>query len=174
MARHEIIFEDMIAQGATLSNVLAYILLRNNALSAEDKKRVVIEAKGSLKYESVTRAIRMFGATFCLDVQGQTKSYRSKTYEVNHMQEADEESQLYDDSSYVFTADASDVPEAMIEQLFAEGDEDALVAHQFEEAMIELQCGRSAARKDICGLNAQTGFIANLHPGLHSYNRQIC
>ena len=59
MARHEIVFEDMITQGATLSDVGAYILLRNSALSAEDKKRVVIDAKGNLKYESVTQAIRV-------------------------------------------------------------------------------------------------------------------
>ena len=52
MARHEIVFEDMISQGASLSDVRAYILLRNSALSAEDKKRVVIEAKGNLKYDA--------------------------------------------------------------------------------------------------------------------------
>ena len=66
------------------------------------------------------------------------------------MQEADEESQLYDDSSYVFTADASNVPETMIEQLLAERDEDALVAHQFEEALVELQCGQKGHWRAEC------------------------
>ena len=137
MARHEIVFEDMISQGASLSDVRAYILLRNSALSAEDKKRVVIEAKGNLKYESVTQAIRMLGAKFFLEVQGQTKSYRGKTYEVNHVQEMEEETLPYDDSSFAFSVDASDVPDSVLELLLAEGDEDALVAHQFEEALID-------------------------------------
>ena len=48
MARHEILFEDMIAQGASLADMRAYILLRNSTLSSEDKKRVVIEADGNL------------------------------------------------------------------------------------------------------------------------------
>jgi len=137
MARHEIVFEDMISQGASLSDVRAYILLRNSALSAEDKKRVVIEAKGNLKYESVTQAIRMLGAKFFLDVQGQTKSFRGKTYEVNHVQEMEEENFYHDDSNYVFSAETSDVPDSVLELLLAEGDEDAMVAHQFEEALID-------------------------------------
>ena len=97
----------------------------------------MIEAKDSLKYESVTQAIRMLGAKFFLEVQGQTKSYCSKTYEVNHVQDTEEESMLYDDSSYAFTTDATDVSDLMIEQLLAEGDEDALVANEFEEALID-------------------------------------
>ena len=38
MARHEILFEDMLAQGSSINDVRAYCLLRNSALSAEDKK----------------------------------------------------------------------------------------------------------------------------------------
>ena len=138
MARHEVVFEDMLSQGATLSDVRAYILLRNSALNAEDKKRVVIEAKGHLKYESVTAAIRMLGAKFFLEVQGTQKSHRNKTYDVNYVQDGVDDEILYsDDSNLIFAADASDVPDSIVEQFLAEGDEDALVVQQFEDALID-------------------------------------
>ena len=91
MARHEILFEDLVSQGATLSDMRAYILLRNSALASEDKKRVVIEAQGNLKYDEVTKAIRMLGARFFQEVQGHQKQVRTKTYDVNHVQEEDDQ-----------------------------------------------------------------------------------
>ena len=54
MARHEIVFEDLVSQGATLTDVRAYVLLRNSVLTAGDKKHLIVEAKGDLKYEQVT------------------------------------------------------------------------------------------------------------------------
>ena len=64
VARHDILFEDLVTQGISFKDVRAYILLRNSALSAEDKKRVLVESKGELQYETVTSAIRMLGAKF--------------------------------------------------------------------------------------------------------------
>eukprot|EP00435_Cladocopium_sp_Y103_P004762 s874_g1.t1 len=136
LARHEILFEDMISQGATLSDMRAYILLRNSVLSADDKKRVLVEAKGNLKYDSVTEAIRMLGAKFFQEIQGQQKSHRNKTYEVNYMQDGDEET-FVSETEHVFAADGSDLPDTVIEQFLTEGDEDALVVAQFEDALID-------------------------------------
>ena len=100
MARHEIVFEDLVSQGATLTDVRAYVLLRNSILNAEDKKRLIVEAKGDLKYEQVTQAIRMLGAKFFLDVQGQQRGHKTKTYDVNYTQEADEEYHYGEDSNF--------------------------------------------------------------------------
>eukprot|EP00435_Cladocopium_sp_Y103_P001301 s6071_g1.t1 len=136
LARHEILFEDMISQGATLTDMRAYILLRNSVLSADDKKRVLVEAKGNLKYDSVTEAIRMLGAKFFQEIQGQQKSHRNKTYEVNYMQDGDEET-FVGETEHVFAADGSDLPDTVIEQFLTEGDEDALVVAQFEDALID-------------------------------------
>ena len=135
VARHEILFEDVVAQGASLSDMRAYILLRNSALSPEDKKRVVIEAKGNLKYETVIQAIRMLGAKFFHEVQGQQKSYRSKTYDVNHVQETEEEAFISED--HVYLTESNELPESVVEQFLNEGDEDALVVQQFEDALID-------------------------------------
>ena len=118
MARHEIVFEDMISQGATLTDVRAYVLLRNSILSAEDKKRLIVESKGDLKYANVTQAIRMLGAKFFMDVQGQQRGHKTKTYDVNYTQEADEEFQYGDDYNFAFTADASEVSDMMLDQFF--------------------------------------------------------
>ena len=52
LARHEVQYEDLIGMGATLEEMRAYILLRNSGLSAEDKKRIIIEAKGELEYSA--------------------------------------------------------------------------------------------------------------------------
>ena len=57
----------------------------------------------------------MLEAKFFLEVQGQTKGHRSKTYEVNYVQENDDESQYCDEYSFAFAADASDVPDALID-----------------------------------------------------------
>ena len=136
LARHEVLFEDLISQGATLSDMRAYILLRNSALVSEDKKRVVIEAQGHLKYEEVTKAIRMLGAKFFQEVQGNVKQSRTKTYDVNHV-EFDEEVFYGEEVQYGFSAESADVSEYAMEQFLSENDEDALVVQQFEDALID-------------------------------------
>ena len=137
VARHEVLFEDLIAQGATLNDMRAYLLLRNSALSSDDKKRVVVESQGNLKYDRVVNAIRMLGAKFFHEVQGQQKTYKAKTYDVNHVQESDEECNFMDENYGAFTAEATDLPELAIDEFLAEGDEDALVVQQFEDALID-------------------------------------
>ena len=137
VARHDVLFEDVLAQGATFNDMRAYILLRNSALSPEDKKRVIIEAQGNLRYDTVTTAIRMLGAKFFHEVQGAQKNYKSKTYDVNFTLEVDEDVYMTEDQSFVFAAESGELPEAAIEQLLNEGDEDALVVQQFEDALIE-------------------------------------
>ena len=111
MARHEIVFEDMINQGATLSDVRAYILLRNSALPAKDKKRVVTEAKGNLKYEAVTQAIRMLGAKFFLkseDKQNLTVARRMKSTMCRMLMRRLNIMIIQTYSNYVFSAEGSE------------------------------------------------------------------
>ena len=143
LARHEILFEDVISQGATLTDMRAYVLLRNSSLSAEDKKRVLVESKGDLKYDTVTSAIRMLGAKFFHDVQGQQKQYKTKTYDVNHVQEVEDDNTIYDEQIYMSAMETSDLPEFVVEQFIQEGDEDALTVQQFEEALIDTVQGDS-------------------------------
>lgn len=122
LARHEVLFEDVINQGATIADMRAYILLRNSALGAEDKKKVIVESGGTLQYDKVVSAIRMLGSKFFQDVQGSKNTGRSKTYEVK-FQEVDEEvfasEEIYPDGW-----DGADGMENTVDILLSEGDED--------------------------------------------------
>eukprot|EP00435_Cladocopium_sp_Y103_P033655 s328_g8.t1 len=137
LARHDILFEDLIAQDASYEDMRAYILLRNSALSAEDKKRVIVEAQGNLKYATVTAAIRMLGAKFFHEVQGQQKNFKSKTYDVNYVQENEDEIYMSEEQHYTNVMEQGDLPEFLLDQMLNEGDEDALVVAQFEDALID-------------------------------------
>ena len=138
LARHEILFEDLLGQNVTITDVRSYILLRNSALSAEDKKKVIVDAKGDLKYETVTSAIRLLGSKFFGEVQGQPKSTK-KQYDVNYTLENDEEPSAMDDQ--IFISEGMELPDQLVEQFASEGDEDALVVHQFEESLIDFLQG---------------------------------
>ena len=137
IARHEVIYEELVSQNVTFSDVRAYLLLRHSTLSADDKKRVVIESQGDLKYDAVVTAIKMLGAKFFHDVQGQQKQYKSKTYDVNLVQDNEEEPAASEEHPTFAMTETGDLSEAMVEQFLAEGDEDALVVQQFEEALID-------------------------------------
>ena len=136
LARHEILFEDAISQGATLTDLRAYILLRNSGLSIEDKKRVIIESGGSLDYAKVTSAIRMLGSRFFQDVQGVSKaSQRSKVYDVNVSVESEEET-FWTEEQTGSSYDAGEA-EGWFDVFLSEGDEDAVLVSQFEESLID-------------------------------------
>ena len=62
MARHDVHFEELLMQGTTLEEVRAYILLRQSQLSSEDRKKIVVEMGGTLKYDKVCSAIRLLGS----------------------------------------------------------------------------------------------------------------
>ena len=135
IARHEVQYEDMISLGATLEEMRAYILLRNSGLPAEDKKRVIIDAKGNLEYKQVIETLQLLGSRFFGEVQtGSSKiGGRTKTYDVNYVDEGEGD---HDEDEQVFMAHEMS-EDAIMESFLAEGDEDALVIQQFEDAVIE-------------------------------------
>ncbi|OLQ11318.1 hypothetical protein AK812_SmicGene4852 [Symbiodinium microadriaticum] len=96
LARHDVHFEELLAQGTTLEEIRAYILLRQSQLSAEDRKKIVVE--------------------FFSDLQGQ-RATRTKTYDAN-MIEDDVEPEL--DADYMEALIAEQDPDAMQVQGFEE------------------------------------------------------
>ena len=136
LARHEVQYEDLMSMGATLQEMRAYILLRNSGLAAEDKKRIIIDAKGQLDYEKVTSALQLLGSKFFGEVQqGSSKGQvRTKTYDANMVDEQENEVEEADESIFV----ASEMSEeGVFDVLIAEGDEDVLIIQQFEEAIVD-------------------------------------
>lgn len=167
LARHEILFEDVITQGASLTDLRAYILLRNSGLSAEDKKRVILESGGSLDYGKVTSAIRMLGSRFFQDVQGVAKtSQRSKVYDVNTAVETEEDTFWTEDH----TSGGGELGEmdGWVDVFLSEGDEDAILVSQFEESLIDalqsdtemsiLMSSYTEARKRLLEKSRNRGF----------------
>ena len=69
LARHDAFFEELLARKVTIQEVRAYILLRHSLLTPEEKKKVVVEAQGDLKYEDTVKVIRLLGSKFFGDLQ---------------------------------------------------------------------------------------------------------
>ena len=138
MARHEVQFEDLISQGVTLPDIRAYVLLRNSGLSADDKRRVIVDANGDLTYPKVTSALKLLGSKFFHEVQtGNKQSSRNKTYDVNFIQE-DSEPDWNNGETEAFPAfHAAATEDFAFDILQNEGDEDALVISQFEDQVLE-------------------------------------
>ena len=136
VARHEVQYEDMLTLGATLEEMRAYILLRNSGLDPEDKKRIIVDAQGKLEYDKIVSAIQLLGSRFFGEVQsGTSKSgIRTKNYDINYVDTAEEEAHHVDSENQIFVEPDE---EQIIDVLLAEGDEDALILQQFEEALIE-------------------------------------
>ena len=64
LSRMEANFVELIARNTTLEEVQAYVLLRQSTLNADDKKRILLEHGGELKYGPVVKAFRLLGSRF--------------------------------------------------------------------------------------------------------------
>ena len=134
LARSDVMWSKLLARKLTLESLQAYITLRGSCLSAEDKKRVVMEseAEGSLTMKRVSEAIRLLGAAFFHDVTGLKKGAKTKVYDQTVLV-----SETHDDSYE--HEDPPHMPEEMLndehlEALAAEGDADAALILDFEQA----------------------------------------
>ena len=136
LARTDVAWSELLSQQPQirLEELQAYITLRGSQLSAEDKKRVLIEAGaengGVLTMQKVTAAIRLLGAGFFQDYTG-TKKAKLKTYDQTAFlaeEDADHDQDLY------YTMDEEN-DEEFLDQLAQEGDEDAILVAEYEAAM---------------------------------------
>ena len=78
LARADILWSELLASKVTLEELQAYIVLRGSQLSADDKKRVILESESSkenaLDMSKVTSSVRMLGSGFFHDVTGIKKA----------------------------------------------------------------------------------------------------
>ena len=120
LTRHDVAFDDLLGRGVQLEEIRAYILLRQSSLSADDRKKVIMDAGGKLQYESAKRSIRLLGSRFFQDLQaGGRSNQRQKTYDVNHVDEVEEVHNTW-------TSTEPELDEEAIQQiLLEENDEDA-------------------------------------------------
>ena len=83
LSRMEASFVELIKRNTTLEEVQAYVLLRQSTLNANDKKRILLEHGGELKYGPVVKAFRLLGSRFFSEFQTGRSSQKTKVYDVH-------------------------------------------------------------------------------------------
>ena len=139
VARHDAFFEELIARNVTLEEVRAYILLRHSQLAAEDKKKVVVDARGNLTYGDTVKAIRLLGSKFFGDLQnrhaaGSAKtSERTKVYDIHFTEDSAAEETFY--SSVPAEEEFDD--EELLCYFLEQNVEDAVYIAEFEDSRVD-------------------------------------
>ena len=137
LARMDVVWTELTTRVLSLEELQAYVLLRGSQLSAEDKKRVILECdskKGSLEVTQVAAAIRMLGAGFFQEMTTGKRAAR-KTYDSSVFMAEDEE---VEETDIAYHATGEDWEEEVVEVMMAEGDDDALMVMDFEAAATEV------------------------------------
>ena len=113
-------------------------------LSPEDKKKILLEHPGELKYDPVVRSFRLLGSKFFSELQGGRPSGKTKVYDANAAEVNDSKQARSLDESSTERAFVTmmDEPEAgldheCMEVMLAAEDHDALVVHAFEQDLEE-------------------------------------
>ena len=138
IARSEVLWQDLLSKDMKLEELQAYVILRGSQLSPEDKKRVILDSDasaGKLEMPKVQSAIRMLGAGFFHEMVSGKKANKYKTYD-NTALFADD-SEEHEETYHVQGEDGAGEDE-FLEALTYEGDDDALLITEFEQAAQDL------------------------------------
>ena len=79
---------ELLARITTLEEVQAYVLLRQSTLSADDKKRILLEHEGELKFKPVVKSFRLLGSKFFSEFQTGRSTQKTKVYEANVLEQS--------------------------------------------------------------------------------------
>lgn len=139
LARMEANFVELLSRGTTLEEVQAYVLLRQSTLPAEDKKRILLEHEGELRYKPVVKSYRLLGSKFFSEFQSGRGSNKTKVYDVNMTETPDSETtDAHDRAFHAYAEDLDqDLDFEVIEALAAQEDADALTICAFESELEE-------------------------------------
>ena len=139
LARADVLWQELLSKGTKLEELQAYIILRGSLLSSEDKKRVIIESdtngSGTLQVNKVQAAVRMLGAGFFHEMTSGKRINKFKTYDNSTALMMEDEE--HEENFHASAEQYPDEDEAL-DQLVAEGDEDALLISEFESAAQEV------------------------------------
>ena len=142
LARMESNFVELLSRETKLEEVQAYVLLRQSLLSPEDKKKILLEHAGELKYEPVVKSFRLLGSKFFSELQGGRTTNKTKVYDANVSESLDVESSRATDEPHMeraFMALTEDVEQELDQEymdiMVAAEDQDALVVHNFEQEL---------------------------------------
>ena len=140
LARADIMWTELNNTQFKINDLQAYVTLRGSMLSAEDKKRVLIDAdvadKGELTVSRVSSSIRMLGAGFFQEMTAGRKVSKLKTYDQSALAAEDMEGTESDQPTMAM--EGIEDEEQLVETLVQEGDEDASLVADFEAAATEV------------------------------------
>ena len=136
LSRMEHNFGELLKGKTTLQEVQAYVLLRQCNLHSEDRKRILLDHAGKLDYEEVKKSFRLVGSKFFAEVQG-GRAQKTKVYDVNYTDDL-EMPEISEQQTEALLTDDLISEETMVEQMGAEGDEDAILVLEYEQAAGEL------------------------------------
>jgi hypothetical protein len=108
-------------------------------LPAEDKKRILLEHEGELRYKPVVKSYRLLGSKFFSEFQSGRSSNKTKVYDVNMSETPDSETiDAHDRAFHAYAEDLDqDLDFEVIEALAAQEDADALTICAFENELEE-------------------------------------
>ena len=142
LSRMESNFVELISRNTTLEEVRAYILLRQSTLSGEDKKRILLEHGGDLRYQPVVKSFRLLGSKFFNEFQTGRAQQKTKVYDANLADAS--EGPFHDpgpmsadgnsERAYHAQVDETDgdLDPEYVEALVSQEDQDALTVTNFE------------------------------------------
>ena len=112
-------------------------MIRHSTLTAEEKKRIIVDSNGILKYENTRESMRLLGSKFFQELQGASRG-KTKTYDIHNIEE-DPDPQITSSQTGgtgVFMSDEMD-EEQGLHTMLQQGDEDATLINEFEDQIIE-------------------------------------
>ena len=143
IARCDILWNRLLARKLTLEDLQSYIVLRGSLLSAEEKKKVILDSdqslEGRLTIKRVTEAIRVLGASFFGEMTGSKKQIRSKVYDQSTLvAEAVEQAESMENALMAHSMAEPEDEDQILAEMMREGDVDAALIADFEGAASEL------------------------------------
>ena len=106
---------------------------------ADDKKRILLEHEGELKYKPVVKSFRLLGSHFFNEFQTGKHATKTRVYDVNLSENVEPESSDQPERAFFSNTDdfEGDLDHETIEALAAQEDADALTACAFENELEE-------------------------------------
>lgn len=152
--------------GVGFDEFRSYVLLRNSGMPAEDKKRLVVDSKGTLQYDEIVKSLKLLGSKFFHELQGGAKSgLRTKVYDVNAIFDDEVANVQTEEEPYTWNGEFSED----IEGWFDESDPDYILVAQFEDGLVEaLQSDTELAN---C-LSVESDLVQQYH--LHVQGAVLC
>ena len=140
LARADILWSRLLSRKITIADLQAYIVLRGSQLSADEKKKVIMDSEttGSLTMKKVSEAIRLLGASFFQDMTGK-KVGRSKVYgQAALVSDSVDEPGNHFSEDPALTVHDEGMETEFLDSMIQEGDQDALLIADFEAAAMDL------------------------------------